>query len=99
MSKTLADLPQGRIFYCVTCDCFIEEVAATSGIKRYWEGGRNHTQQNPGHEVHDVFVDKKWHERATAKEPTTWLLAGAYEWKKALEGAYDQNLPKDSSSK
>ena len=99
MSKTLSDLPQGRIFYCVTCDSFIEGLAGALGIRKYWEGGRNHIQQNPHHEVHDVFVDKKWHERVRDGERTTWLLAGAYEWKKALEGEYDPKYPKGSSSK
>jgi len=96
LSKTLADSPQGRIFYCVTCDSFIGLVAAKTGIKPYWEGGRNHLQQNPNHEVHDVFVDKKWHEKARGGGPT-WLLVGAYEWSKALEGAYNPKFPKVSS--
>src|SRR5438093_11811801 len=71
MSKTLSDLPQGRIFYCVTCDSFIEGLAGALGIRKYWEGGRTHIQQNPHHEVHDVFVDKKWHERVRDRERTT----------------------------
>jgi hypothetical protein len=94
VTKTLDDLPQGRIFYCVTCDSFIEGSAATLGIKKYWEAGRNHVQVNPTHEVRDIFVDQKWHERAIAEQPTIWLLAGTYVWKKALEGEYDGKDPK-----
>jgi hypothetical protein len=69
-------------------------MAGAVGIKKYWEEGRSHVHQNPSHEAYDIFVDKRWHERAAAKEPTTWLLAGAYEWSKALEGEYHRRYPK-----